>query len=341
MLYIAILVLLYIVTMVLPSVTDRFESTEVLEPGTLEFSCETTGYMFKDEYVGLAPKSGKLKYKVKEGAAVKKGHKVASINSKKAGKSSVAKKYKDYLEAYKGSGRVKRTTHAQASGVFSKTIDGYERLMRTARVKKITKAEIEDYDFKPIELKREKAAKGEPIFKISNDNKYIIVCWMDKETAKDYEEGLKVKLQLPAGELAATVDSRTKENDEFKVAFYIKDYYADFSTAREMDMKVIIGNNTGLLVSNSCIIEKNGEKGVYVKNKNNDIYFVPVYIKASNDKQSVLADTTYINDKGEQVLTVNVYDEVLKSPQQALEDDLAAEELEKQNKNNDSETQED
>ena len=47
--YIAALLILYIVVEVLPKVTDIFETTQVLEPGTLKVSYETKGYFIKDE----------------------------------------------------------------------------------------------------------------------------------------------------------------------------------------------------------------------------------------------------------------------------------------------------
>ena len=65
--YIAALLILYIVVEVLPKVTDIFETTQVLEPGTLKVSYETKGYFIKDEYIGIAPESGKVQYLVGKG----------------------------------------------------------------------------------------------------------------------------------------------------------------------------------------------------------------------------------------------------------------------------------
>ena len=53
--YLAALLLLYIIVEVLPEVTDIFETTQTLEPGTLRIAYETTGYLIKDESVGIAP----------------------------------------------------------------------------------------------------------------------------------------------------------------------------------------------------------------------------------------------------------------------------------------------
>lgn len=46
---------------------------------------------------------------------------------------------------------------------------------------------------------------------------------------------------------------------------------------------------------------------------------------ASDEKQSVIDDVTFIDEEGNQVYTVNVYDEVLRHPKSALEKDLEEE----------------
>ena len=74
-----------------------------------------------------------------------------------------------------------------------------------------------------------------------------------------------------------------------------------------------------------CIIEKNGQEGVYVKTKDGDTYFKPIKVKITDGKQSVIYESIYVNDEYEQVETVSVYQEVLRHPQEALEEDMAKE----------------
>ena len=72
--YIVILLLLFTIVEVLPKVTDIFETTQVLEPGTLTLSYETKGYFVKTEEIGVAADSGEIEYPVTEGTVVKKGN---------------------------------------------------------------------------------------------------------------------------------------------------------------------------------------------------------------------------------------------------------------------------
>ena len=78
-LYIVILLLLFTIVEVLPRVTNIFETTQVLEPGTLTLSYDTTGYFIKTEEIGVATDSGEIEYPITEGTVVKKGAEVQVV----------------------------------------------------------------------------------------------------------------------------------------------------------------------------------------------------------------------------------------------------------------------
>ena len=65
--YLAVLVILYIVVFQMPKMSDKFETTQVLENGTLKVSCEAEGYIIKDEAVCTAETTGNIEYKVEDG----------------------------------------------------------------------------------------------------------------------------------------------------------------------------------------------------------------------------------------------------------------------------------
>ena len=105
-----------------------------------------------------------------------------------------------------------------------------------------------------------------------------------------------------------------REGDFYKMIFYLNVYYEDFCSARKVNMTVVQSNTMGLIVDNECIIEKDGQEGVYVKTKDGDTYFRPIKVKITDGKQSVIYESIYVNDKYEQVETVRVYQEVLRNP---------------------------
>ncbi len=330
--YLAALVALYIVVFQMPKMSDKFETTQVLENGTLEVSCETSGYIIKDEAVCTADEAGTIEYKWDDGTVVKKGLKIVSIKEpesdkekEKAESARIKGKYKDYLEVLKGYDLLKETKKAPVSGVFSLSIDGGEKYFSIGNMDKIKKDEAADHILGELDLKREKATKGEPIFKVSSDDEWYILCWVEKADAQKYEEGEKVRITIDDSTMDAHVKQITKEGEEYRMVFYLNVYYKDFCSARQVDMNVVQSNTMGLIVDNECIVKKNGQLGVYVKTKDGDTYFRPIKVKITDGKQSVIYDSIYVNDKYEQVETVRVYQEVLRHPQEALEKDLADE----------------
>lgn len=321
--YLAALVILYIVVFQIPHVSDSFNTTQVLMNDSLEVSCEATGYLVKDEAVCTADKTGTVKYLVEDGTVVKKGTAVAQITGDAQQKEKkVAGKYEDYLKRLKKHELMSEGGDSPISGVFSMSIDGYERYFSIANLDNIKKEKTEGLTLSQLDLAREEAAKGEPVFKISSDDVWYIVCWVEKKDAAKYEEGEKVRLTLPDSTLNAKVYSKNKEGEFVKMVFYLNVYYDEFCSAREVDMTIVQSNTTGLIVDNECIISKDGVKGVYVKTKDGDTYFMPIKVKISDGKQSVIYESVFTNDEYEQVETVSVYQEVLKDPAEALQEDM-------------------
>ena len=331
-LYLAVLVALYIVVFQMPKVSEKFETTQVLENGTLEVSCEASGYIIKDEAVCTANQAGTIEYKWDDGTVVKKGSKLATIKEpesdkekEKAKDAQVRGKYKDYLDALNGYDLLKETKKAPVSGVFSLSIDGGEKYFSIGNMGNIKKEEAAEHILGKLDLNRGDVRAGEPIMKVSNDDVWYILCWVEKADARKYEVGEKVRIAIGDSTMDAKVYQIEKDGEEYRMVFYLNVYYKDFCSARQVDLNVVESNTVGLIVDNECIVKKDGQEGVYVRNKDGDTYFKPIKVKITDGKQSVIYESIYVNDKYEQVETVRVYQEVLRHPQEALEEDMAKE----------------
>lgn len=323
--YLIALAVLYIVIFQVPRVTDAFKTTQVLENGTLEVSCEAKGYIVKDEAVCTAEVTGEMSYLLNDGTVVKKGTKIAEIepaNEEDQANSKIKGKYEDYLSRLKNYDLLKEGCDAPISGVFSTSIDGYEKYFRIENLDKIKREKTGSLVLSQMDINRTDVNKGEPIFKISSDDNWYIVCWVEKNDAKKYEEGEDVKITIDENTLDASVYSIGREGEFYKMVFYLNVYYEDFCSAREVDMTVVQSNTVGLIVDNECIISKDGVEGVYVVTKDGDAYFKPIKVKITDGKESVIYESVFVNDDYEQVETVSVYQEVLRDPSEALEEDM-------------------
>ena len=321
--YLAALLLLYIIVEVLPEVTDIFETTQTLEPGTLRIAYETTGYLIKDESVGIAPESGDIQYLVAVGTAVKKGYPIVSVTPD--GESNQDARFGEYMNKLDGYEGLSEEYNSPISGVFSLTVDGYEDYFTPDKMDKIKRETVESLSCKSANLERSSVIEGEPIYKVSNDDNWYVLCWVDKETAESYSEGRAVSLELPEGTVDASVHSVREDGDDYRVIFYLNVYYEAFCESRAVDMSIVTSDNEGLLVDNKCIVEKNGQQGVYVVDKNGDYVFTRISVISTDGEQSVIEDATFVDEEGNQVYTVDVYDEVLKHPENALRSDLQKE----------------
>lgn len=331
-LYLALILILYLVIEMVPRMTTAFETTQILEPGNLVLTCEATGYVIKEEVISIAPESGSVKYLVKDGTPVSKSRKVVEIQDSGA-TMEASRKYADLMDGLDGYSGIFEKKKAPISGIFCLSMDGSEQAMNPAHMDSLTYEKVKELPMKARSLETGAVAAGDPMYKVTDDNKWYVVCWLDKEEAGGYSEGQDMKLNLPAGSVDATIRSVTKEEDRYKVIFYTDMYYKELATSREVEMTITSSDRSGLLVDNECLIEKEGKQGVYVRNKNGDYYFVQVNVIETDGKQSVISESSYYDPEKEDIVyTVSVYDEVLKQPEKALKQELKEQEKEKEQK---------
>ena len=333
--YLALLVILYIVISLVPKLTDAFESTEILKPGDLKLTCETSGYFVKKEAIATAESAGALEYKHEPGYIAGKDWPMVSIDSGEAIQESggnVSTAFATQMKQLKGFDRVRETNNAPISGIFSLSIDGGEAYFSPENLEKITKDEADSISIKSKSLKRSNTTAGDPLFKITSDGRWYFVCWLKEKDKERFDQGQEVTLALPGGDVEATIDSVVAEKKLFRFVISSNRYYDGLESARREEATISGRNVRGLLIDNDCIIEKKGTEGVYVRDKNGDYSFVPVRIISTDGKKSILTESRFYDEKGKTVMTVSVYDEVSRNPERELKRDIKRENREKEEK---------
>ncbi|MEA4922292.1 MAG: HlyD family efflux transporter periplasmic adaptor subunit [Eubacteriaceae bacterium] len=314
--YLLILVALYIVIAVIPSVTGALTRTEVIRQGELTVKDDVKCYIVRDETVYAASESGNMKFDVKEGALIKRETKVLDFTpaSSKRDKGK-AGKYKKLIDSL-GSDMIADSSHtSQRKGCFSFYIDGHENYFSPSNMKNMKEAGTEKKVREAVDVKRTFTEKGDPIYKISDNSSWYIVCWIDEADISKYETGSTLKVKLPEGTLQATVSDITQESSKWRVILKTNRYYKDFVKIRAEEGSVITADSEGLLISNGCVTTKNDVVGVYVKSTTDEYVFTPVNVLGTNGEQTLVSEGSFYNDKGNTVSTVEMYDEVLKNPE--------------------------
>ncbi len=310
--YILIVLVLCFVIYLLPKLSDTMTKTVIAEHGTMEISDEVECYAARTEKVYTAGSSGDTEYLVDEGEKVRKGTKVLNVSGSSSGEAG--DEYSSLLERLGKSAKQTDSYTTATNGVISYFVDGYESTFTHKKIQKMTFDQVEDIQNSYVNLSRKSVARGEPVYKIYKNEKWYMVFWIDEESASDYKEGSSVTVRFEDGEIEAEIESIAQQDDKFRVILASDRYYKSLASFRTGTVTVITCTCSGLVLENSCITEKDGQKGVYVKSTAGEYVFKPVQILLEGQKKSVLTASQYYDDDGKTVSTIKIYDEVLRNP---------------------------
>lgn len=318
-LYILILVILYLIVAVLPSVSSALTPTETAEYGRLTVKDDVTAYIVRDETCYKAPCSGIASWKLKEGALIRKDTPVISIKEqKKSGsemKDSGLSGDDERIASALGESLVSdETGRALRRGKYSNYADGYENYYTPSKMNGITQREAEKHSDDPVNLKKRKVEKGAPIYRICDNKAWYIMCWIDEGSIGKYEKGKELSVRFSEGTVSAVVSRISQEGKKWKLILKSTSYMKNYEKIRRADVSVITSNSKGLIVSNRSITTKNGKVGVYVRSTTGDYVFTRVQVLGTNGEKTLISEDSYYDKEGNSVSTVKNYDEVLKRP---------------------------
>ncbi len=289
-LFIVIFAVLYAIIYIVPKVTDIFTQTYTAEYGTLESVREAECVIVRDEKVFKSGTGGSAERKQEAGRLVRSGTAVVSVGGQEQ--------------------------YADLRGIVSYYYDGFESRLTSENIGSLKESFIEEYraeEASEKEFASQNIQPGDPIFKIIDNSKWFLVCWLGEEDAEQFEEGYTVKAAFGAGEaVAMNVYSKTKQGEKYQIVLSCNRSYEDFDRYRIADCRLITSSRSGIILETDSIVEKDGVKGVYVVNKLGKSVFTPVSILSSHDGRTVVEKNYYYDSEGQYVATVESYDEILK-----------------------------
>lgn len=313
-LFIIALITLYVIIYIIPTVTGALVSSYTIEYGELKVSDETTAYLVRDEQVYTTENGGKANRYIEEGTLVRKGTTVMEVTGDS--EEETGSEYQDILSRLGNAAVSTDSFTTKKVGIVSYYADGYESKLTPETMKK------GDYSYYSklsqdavVSLEKSSVAAGDPVFKVVDRTQWYIVCFVDKEHQDRYEKGNTVIVEFEDDSVETEVYSVTKDKDEDKVRVILVtyNYYDKYTQMRACPVSLVTYDQRGLIVENSSIGEKDGQQGVYVKNKSKDFVFVPIRVYATDGTRSLVADEFFDDpETGKRYETVEIYDEVLK-----------------------------
>lgn len=302
-LYIAVLVVLYIIIYAYPSVTGALTPTTTLTYDELRVTDDVTCYFVRSEQVVKAERGGAANYYVPEGTMTRKGIRVLDVNATSGG-------------------GIKNYT-LQQTGVVSYYIDGSESYFTPDTMASLTETGAEEHGENPKNTMRTSVLSDEPLYKVVNSDVWYTVFWVDSGEIANYQKDASVTLELSLGSVPGTVFNIVDNGDKWLVILKFDRYYEEMTQLRKTEATVVTEDYKGLVVPNESLVTVDGKLGVYVKNLSGEYDFTRVKVITTDGESSLVKDSYFyeesgeVNDLGEKVSvkvdTVKIYDEILKS----------------------------
>ena len=312
LLFLIVLVALYVVIYVVPKVTGALKSSYTVEYGELQTYDKADGYFVRNEKVYFSGKGGSENRYMSEGKLVRKGTTVMAVEgSSDAEPKSKFESIRDGI----GSSKVKTDSFVtEDEGIVTYYADGYESKFTPDNM-----AEKSYSDYRAlknddlVELSRSSVAKGDPVFKIVDRSGWYIVCYVPSEHKDRYKVNGKVSIVVDgSADLVGRVSKIKTDSGKTKLMIRTDYYYKKFATQRVAEVKLITSDAMGLVIYNSSITKKDGNEGVYVKQKTGEYKFTRIKVISTDGKKSVIVKSYFYDSKGIPVSSVKSYDEVLR-----------------------------
>ena len=206
------------------------------------------------------------------------------------------------------------------SGIVSYNIDGFENIYLPQDFENYTydKINVENINKDTIDDNYVKA--GSAVFKmIDNFQWYIAIKIEDIKDIVDYEINQNIWIQLENNEKEITgrIIAINPTDNHAVIVIRLNDYLHEFYNLRFLNVHIIQSKTNALKIPSKVIIEKDGQKGVYIKEINGIVKFRPIIVLSEDEDN----EFTYIqrgDDKGYIQLpglentskTVLLYDEI-------------------------------
>lgn len=226
---------------------------------------------------------------------------------------SLNKRKEDILEEI-NSNTVMYTT--STAGILSFKVDGYENLY-------IPK-DFENYTYENLDIPKELKRKEENDFTgfkiIDNFQWHMGLKIDDIKNLKEYEVGdfLHIRIKDDDRELTGRIVAINKSGNKMVVILRFNAYLEDYFDLRFPSVDIILSEKKGFKIPTKSILDKEGQKGVYIKEFNGIVKFRPISIIDSNKDYTFvnIGKNGYIDIKGYEkpVQTINLYDEIFLNP---------------------------
>ena len=210
--------------------------------------------------------------------------------------------------------------YSSEAGIVSYKIDGYEEIYSFHNKNDYNYSSFKTGNVKATTIENgQKVNAGDPIFKIiDNFEWYMILKIEDLKNISDYKEGdsILVCIKELDEEFKGNIVNVNKENTKGTILCKFNKGFHKVYDKRFVNIDIIKYKHNGFKLPKKSIVEKDGLKGVYIKDISGIIKFKPVEILKEDDKFVYLSsgddnNMILLKGKDESVKTITIFDEIL------------------------------
>jgi len=312
-LFVLSLVVLYVILYTIPGVTGALTRTEILQYGNFRTADSATVYFVRYERVYMAAHAGNINYYIADGVLVKTGTRILNITHGHQDEEQES----EFAEiiAKLGDDGIQTTDFVSGfHGIVSYFIDGYENYFTPETMRELTYDRVSRLNIDPVNVVREHTRRGEPLYKISDNRQWYMIAWVGMGDVVNYQIGRNVTIELPLGEIRASVLDIVEDGDRWLIIFRTNRYYEDFARIRSAPATIVTSNFNGIALRNESIAVRDGVIGVYIRTRGGTFVFRPIRVIATDGTNSLVEVGFFYNEDGRRVRTVNIHDEILRRP---------------------------
>lgn len=200
----------------------------------------------------------------------------------------------------------------ETSGLISYEVDGYEAVLSPYTMKYLDRNEVKSIRKRSINLFDGTVTKGEPVFKVVNNREWYALAWTSRDESKCFQKGKVITLKLDSGDVRGTVYRVIRQGGDYLVILRFTTFCENLATLRKEKCTVVTSNDTGLLIRESFITEKEGDEGVYVISVTGEAVFTRINVITRDNGYVLVSSGSFRDTDGTVVNTVNVCDEIKK-----------------------------
>jgi putative membrane fusion protein len=222
--------------------------------------------------------------------------------------------------------------YSQSSGIVTYKTDGLEDLYKYESVMDLTPSNVIQKDL--IELDSSlsnEVTSGEKLYKIIRNFNYYIAATVNNEYAKNFEANKYIKTRIKydgsANEAWGYIKKIYYGSEQSVLIIYFDDYFYKVYDKRYVDLELIIDVHEGIKINSKALIEKDGLKGVYIKDASNIVKFFPVEILGQDKDVSIIYIGNYVSEDRRRVInisensydTIKIFDKIIIEPEKVYE----------------------